>query len=1163
MSGWSLLVISAVYVGLLFAIAYWGDRRAARRPSAAPRPLIYSLALAVYCTSWTFYGAVGRAADSGWDYLPIYLGPMLVFLLGGPMLERLVVLCRHHNITSIADFIGARYGRRQALASLVTVIAVIGVLPYLALQLKAVADSLRVMTQPSPAGGSWLGDGALVTAALLSAFAILFGTRQVSSSESHHGLVLAVAFESVVKLLAFVAVGLYAAYGVFDGMGDAITAALGQPRVTEAMARPDWMTGFIAQTVLAMAAIVCLPRQFQIMVVENNHRSELRTARWVFPFYLLLVSVFVLPIAAAGALTAGSGAQPDMYVLSVPLAGERAQLALAAYIGGFSAATSMVIVSAIALSTMLSNELVMPALLRWHPLGIARGKDLSGLIKTVRRISIVLLLAFAYLYTRVIADRTLTSIGLLSFAAVLQFAPALIGGLYWRRGTHQGVLAGLVAGFAIWAYTLMLPALLGADSALLREGPFGIGWLRPHALFGIDWLDAVTHGTVWSLAFNLAGYVLVSGWVTPGLRDHLHAVRFIDVAAPAPAAGGDIAGTATVGDLRILLERFFGTDRAAELLREYGRRVGSTLQDRDRATPQMLRTSERLLTGALGASSARVVMSAMLRGRDMQVEDVIRVLDETSHALQFSRELLQAALEHLPQGVSVVDQELRLVAWNRRYVELFDYPPDLVVQEQPIEDLLRYNARRGLLGTDEDRSIEALVERRLEHMRAGRAHEHERRMPDGSVIQIRGNPMPGGGFVTSYTDVTAYKQAEARLQDLADTLEQRVRERTDELSHLAGELALAKSAAERANAAKTRFLAAASHDLVQPISAARLFVAARDPARLDAEADALMRNVEGSLNAAERLLSALLDISRLDAGALPVRREHVPLRDILGPLAAEFSVLAQERGLRLRARSSRHVVHSDPGLLRRILQNFLSNAMRYTEKGGVLIGCRRAGRELRIEVWDSGPGIDPARQHEIFEEFRRLHSHDALGERGMGLGLAIAERSARLLGHTIGLRSVPGRGSVFWVCVPLGNAAAVQAPLAVPPRPAPGFGGVRVLCIENEADVLAGLRALLESWGCRVVGCRNLDDALHEASSPPPDLVMADYHLDDGASGIDALDALQARWGQPVPGIVITADHTPQARQSALERGYAFLPKPVAVAKLRALMNRLLAARPS
>ncbi|MFA5940129.1 MAG: PAS domain-containing hybrid sensor histidine kinase/response regulator [Sinimarinibacterium sp.] len=1168
MPEWLLFLLSTLYVGVLFAIAYWGDRRAARASGPTARPWTYSLALAVYCTSWTFYGAVGRAAESGWDFLPIYLGPMLVFLLGAPLLERLLQLCRRHNITSVADFIGARYGRRQQLASLVTVIAVIGILPYLALQLKAVAVSMDVLVAPGSRSVGWLSDGALVTAILLAVFAILFGTRQVSSRENHHGLVLAVAFESIVKLAAFLVVGLYAAYGVFGGLGDAVAAALSQPKVTAAMARPQWMAGFFAQTVLAMAAILCLPRQFHIMIVENGDPADLRAARWIFPGYLALISLFVLPIAGAGAVVLGGSAPPDTYVLNLPLQGGHTGVALFAYLGGFSAATSMVIVSTIALSTMLSNELVIPLLLRWQPFGLARGHDLSGLIKGVRRLSIVALLALAYLYTRFFAaGGSLASIGLLSFAAVLQFAPALLGGLYWKRGTHQGVLAGLIAGFLVWGYTLMLPTLLGPDAALVRDGPLGLSWLRPQALLGVDWLDAVTHGTVWSLACNLLGYVLGSRWFVAGLRDHLHAVRFIGEVEPGALPREAAAGNATVGDLRTLLERFFGSERAAQQLHGYGTRIGVVLHDRDRATPELVRASERLLAGALGASSARVVMASMLRGRDMQVEDVIQLLDETSHALQFSRELLQAALEHLPQGVSVVDQELRLVAWNHRYVRLFGYPEELVTQGRPIEDLIRHNAEHGLIGglidAAQAQDIEALVARRLEHMRAGRAHEHEREMPDGTVIQIRGNPMPGGGFVTSYTDVSEYKRQQAHLQELADTLEQRVRERTDELSRLAGELAAAKATADRANTAKTRFLAAASHDLVQPISAARLFLAAVDRERAAPELRTLVQNVEGALAAAERLLSALLDISRLDAGALPVRREHLMLSTVLAPLTAEFAVLAKERGLELRARNCEAVVFTDPGLLRRILQNFLSNALRYTASGRVLLGCRRARGSVRIEVWDTGPGIPASRQQEIFEEFRRLRSHDTRGESGLGLGLAIADRTARLLGHEIGMRSTEGRGSVFWIRVPLGNPAAVRAPADPRARAAPAFDHPQVLCIENEAAVLAGMKALLESWGCRVVACTSLAEAeAHwRGGAHAPDLALVDYHLDDGASGIDALDALRRRWQRDVPGIVVTADHTPQARQAAVDRGYAFLPKPVAVAKLRALVNRILGER--
>ncbi len=1156
LSGWTLLLISTGYAGLLFAIASWGDWRARRRLEDRPQPWVYSLALAVYCTSWTFYGAVGRAAERGWDFLPIYLGPILILLLGAPLVARLIRVCKRHNLTSIADFIGARYGRRQSLAAGVTLIAVIGVLPYLALQLKAVATTVAVLASSDRALDGWLGDSALVTALLLAVFGILFGTREVSSNENHHGLVLAVAFESVVKLLAFVVVGVMSAYLVFDGIGEATAYALSRPAVRAAMAEPTWMSGFLAQTVLATAAMLCLPRQFQVLVVENTALSDLRTARWVFPLYLVVISLFVLPIAAAGAYLLPASAVPDTYVLSVPMALDQPWVALLAFIGGFSAATSMVIVSSIALSTMLSNEVVTPLLLRWQPLGIARGPDLSSLIKRVRRITIVLLLLLAYLYTRFfIGDGSLASIGLLSFAAVLQFAPALIGGLYWKRGTHTGVVVGLAIGFALWCYTLLLPALSGGGASWVVEGPWGIGGLRPQALLGISGFDPVTHGTLLSLLGNLAGYVLGSMLTAPGLRDHLHAVRFIgDLDLPPPIRPRLVGSNATVADLQTLLERFFGAARARALLEAYGHDTGHPLNARDRAPADWVRYCERLLAGVLGASSARVVMAAMLRGRDMQVEDVIRLLDETSHVIQFSRELTQAALEHLSQGVSVVDRDLRLVAWNRRYAELFQYPEALLVQGQPIETLIRFNARHGLLmGEGEG---EALVQRRLDHLRAGQPYEHEREMPDGSVIEIRGNPMPGGGFVTSYADVTAYKRAEARLQELAGSLEHRVRERTEELSAVNQQVVAAKADAERANRAKTRFLAAASHDLVQPISAAKLFLSAFDPQQATPDTlNTLQRNVEGALSAAEQLLSGLLDISRLEAGATPVQREDIPLSELLDPLTNEFRALALDAGIDLHAVASRVVIHSDPALLRRVLQNFLSNACRYTERGRILLGVRRIGTDrLRIEVHDTGPGIPAGRQREVFEEFRRLRRTGGRGVGGLGLGLAIAERTAGLLGHPIGLRSKEGRGSCFWIEVPRGRADRVRA-ASQPVAPTPMTRRPRILVIDNEPAVAAGMQALLERWGCEVFTAA---DETQAAAAAKPDLVMVDYHLDDDVSGIDVLARLQARWsGEPVPAIVITADHTPAARQAAQASGHAYLQKPVPLGRLRALINRL------
>jgi Na+/proline symporter/signal transduction histidine kinase len=1165
LQGWALFLVSALYVALLFAVAYWGDRRVARGLTPARKPWVYSLALGVYCTSWTFYGAVGRAVESGWDFLPIYLGPILVFAVGYGLVRRIVEISKRHNITSIADFIGARYGRHQQLGSLVALVALIGVLPYIALQLKAVSASFAVMARP----GASLPDTALLMALLLALFAILFGTRQVVSSENHHGMVLAIAFESVVKLIAFLGVGLYVTYGLFDGIGDAYGKALALPQVSSLVGEGGWQLGFLTQTLLAMSAVLCLPRQFHVAVVESTAPADLRTARWLFPAYLGLISAFVLPIAAAGLrVFPRAEVVGDSFVLALPLAGGHDGMALMAYLGGFSAATSMVIVATIALATMLCNEVVMPLLLRARFLSLAQRPDLSSLLKAIRRVAIVLIVMLAYVYYRLfIGPGTLAHIGLLSFSAVLLFAPGLVGGVLWRRGSYGGTLAGLAAGFVVWLYTLLLPTLLGGgDSALLRDGPFGIGWLRPQALFGVRGLDLLTHGTLWSLAVNLACYLGVPLLSAPRLSERLQAVRFLGGDEPQQAYAGRALPriNATVGDLRELLQRFFEPDRVVQFFREYSQqRGGAALLPGERAEPELARYTERLLVGALGAASARLILASTLRGRDMQPEDVVRLLDETSHAIQFNRELLRAALEHLPQGISVVDQELRLVAWNRRYIELLDYPEELISMGRPIEEVFRYNGRRGLLGGGEGGDTEEMIARRLAHMRAGHAYTRERTLPNGTVIETRGNPMPGGGFVTSYFDVTAYKRAQDSLREINETLETRVAERTAELTALNAALAEASFSAERANQAKTRFLAAASHDLVQPMNAARLFVTSIDRRGLPPSAAGLVGQVENSLAAAEALLASLLDISRLDAGAQEARAEHFELARVLEPLAAEFRALAETRGLELRAVPSRAVVHSDPRLLRRVLQNFLANAVRYTRRGRILLGSRHVDGALRIEVWDTGPGIPADKQREIFEEFRRLEAQEPGGERGLGLGLAIAERIAQRLGHRLSLRSWPGRGSVFAITVPLGERARI----APPPRQefrrsSDRVAGALVLCLDNEPSVLAGMEALLGNWGCRVIGVRDRAAALaaveqHEV----PDLLLMDYHLDGGINGIEVAEELRQLWHAELPVLVLTADHTQQAREAAAARGFTLLPKPVKPAALRALMGRLLAAR--
>ncbi|MES2684160.1 MAG: hybrid sensor histidine kinase/response regulator [Pseudomonadota bacterium] len=1165
LSGWALFLISAGYVALLFGIAHHGDRARAKDLQAGRKPpsraWVYSLALGVYCTSWTFYGAVGRAAGSGWDFLPIYLGPLLVFMFGAPLLARIIAVSKRHNITSIADFIGARYGRHQRLAMLATLVAVIGVVPYIALQLKAVAFGFEVLASPigitDAAGTHRFADSALVIAILLAGFAILFGTRQVLASESHHGIVLAIAFESLIKLAAFLAVGLYACYSVFNGIGDAYAQALKLPQLTEPLSSASWQAGFWTQTLLAAIAIVCLPRQFHVTVVESTSPRDLKRARWVFPLYIVLISLFVVPIAAAGLLHLPAGTPADTFVLALPLAQGHGWLSLAAYLGGFSAATSMVIVETIALSTMLSNEVLMPLLLRSQRLGLPARGDLSGLLKRIRRVAIVAIIAVAWLYYRLFTGPgTLSAIGLLSFVAVAQFAPAVLGGMAWRGGSYHGAIWGLASGFAVWGYTLLLPALFGSSEAgrdWLAQGLFGIEALRPYALFGSTGLDPLTHGALWSLATNTLAYGAVSWLAQPRLAERLQAVQFLGLdalpasALPSPAA----VMPATAGDLLALLERFLGPARAQVQVRDFNALRGKPAPTgHERADRELLRFTEHMLAGALGASSARLLLSSTLRGRDMQPEDVIRLLDETSHAIVFSQERLRATLEHLSQGVSVIDKDLRLVAWNRRYLELFSYPPDLIHIGQPIETLFRFNAQRGLLGAGD---VETLVARRMEHVQRGTPHVHERQMPDGSVIEIRGTPTPGGGFVTSYSDVTAYTRAQAALKTANDTLERRVAERTAALD-------IASRSAERANDAKTRFLAAASHDLVQPLHAARLFLASADPRTVPAETSVLLSRIGDSLAAAEQLLSGLLDISKLDAGALPVHRETFVADTVLLPLAREFEALAASRGLSFRYRPTHALLHSDPALLRRVLQNFLGNAVRYTSSGGVLLGVRRAGQALRIEVWDTGPGIAREQQRTIFEEFRRLHPHDAAGERGLGLGLAISERIAKLLDHAISLHSVPGRGSVFAVTVPLGAARDLPLPRAAGDTERANDQSAQVLIIDNEPLALAALSALLQRWGHHVMAAADLDAALAlTAGKAPPDLLLVDYHLDDNQSGIDAAARLCAHWRVAVPCAVITADPTRAARDAAMAAGHALLQKPVKPAALRALVQRLLA----
>ena len=1170
-STWVLLLLSVGYVMLLFAIAYWGDRD--KRRAVFRRSLVYSLTLAVYCTSWTFYGAVGTATQNGWGYLPIYLGPILVIFFGWPVIRRIVAVSKRQNLTSIADFIAARYGKAQSLAVLVTIIATIGSVPYIALQLKAVVGAFGIvsdygLTVDAASGVADYGT-ALFVAAALAIFAILFGTRKIDVTEHHEGMMLAIAFESVVKLLAFIAVGLFALFLVGDS-GDA--GKLQQ--AASPFAFDHWPDTFVTQLVLASAAIFCLPRQFHVAVVEAHEDADIRSSRWIFPLYLLVFSAFVVPITLAGlqALPVGvySG---DAFVLALPMQAGYDTLTVLAFLGGFSAATGMVIVSCVALSTMISNEVVMPSLLRIKALGLSEKKDLSRLLIHIRRGSIVAILAFAYLYYLATDESAaLASIGLLSFAAAAQVAPLILFGLYWPRSTRSGAIAGLATGFAIWTYTLFLPNLARSglfDTGFIDQGLFSLSWLRPEALLVDLQAPPLTHGVTWSLLANISVLVGVSLATRQSLVEKIQARAFNSpVQSRRRTRSVGTGGEITNADLRTLAERFLGEAQATRSLAEFAEAEGVDIAPAAAADRRLLQFTERLLSGAIGAASARVVMTTALQRTGMAIGDVVLLLDETSQAIRFNRQLLEATLENITQGVSVADASQRLIGWNSRYIELFAYPTGMVHVGKPVAELIRYNLELGRFG---EKHVEQEIAKRLRFMQSGSSYHYQSAFFDGKVIEIRGQPMREGGYVTTYTDITDFKAAENALVEAKQLLEQRVADRTAELEDAMLARRRAKADAEDANASKTRFLAAAAHDLLQPLNAAKLFAALLNEHRdeMAAEQGDLVERVESGLTAVEDLLSAILDISRLDTAAPVPSPEVIPVNELFDALKIQFAQTFADEGLELRFAESDLHVRSDRALLRRILQNFVSNARRYTREGGVLVGCRRQGQSVALQVIDTGIGIAAEDRQRIFEEFHRLSGGDKQTKRGLGLGLAIVDRIARLLDHPVELRSEPGKGSCFEVHVP--RAAKPQDKPAVTPQSEPRqrttLAGQVIVCVDNEPEILDAMERLLGKWGARPLTAGHCDEAvakvlrLREDESLEPAILLVDYHLDDDATGLEVVAAVREALGHDVPTVVLTADHSDAVAADIGEAGHPILHKPVKPAALRALVNRLLSRR--
>ncbi len=704
----------------------------------------------------------------------------------------------------------------------------------------------------------------------------------------------------------------------------------------------------------------------------------------------------MVPIALAGLLTFPAGqVDSDMFVLALPLLAEASVFTIIAFIGGLSAATAMVIVESVALAIMVSNDLVVPFFLKRRSELVTGKGDVGELLLRIRRIAIFLILVLAYLYYRAVGDAQLAAIGLLSFAAVAQLAPAFFGGLFWRQGTARGAIAGLTVGILAWFYTLLLPSAAGTgivSPSVLADGPFGIWFLRPTALFGLD-LPQLAHGVFWSLALNIMAYIGFSLSRAPEAIERVQADLFVPDSAPAPSFRL-WRSAVTVDELMTAVARYIGQERTRSSFESFAAAKRIDLSPGSSADFQLLQHAEHLLASAIGAASSRLVLSLLLRKRTVSTRAALKLLDDANAAIHYNREILQTALEHVSEGIAVFDKDLQLVCWNRTFGEILDLPRDMIGIGARLDEILRVHAGRGVFGTGD---IETLVHERVQRYAAGSEPFIERFAARGLVLEVRANQMPGGGIVTTFTDVTPSVEA-------AEALEQRVRERTTELTLLNAELVRAKADAEEANISKTRFLAAASHDILQPLNAARLYVTSlverQGQGQGLGEDGKLVGNIDASLDAVEEIFGALLDISRLDTGAMKPENSSFRIDEVMRQLEVEFAPLARERGLELDVRSGGATVRSDRRLLRRLLQNLISNAIKYTPKGRVLVGCRRqkgrCGSKCATPDWEFRLRRR-ARSSANFIACRRAPRV----ARGLGLGLSIVERISRVLGHPV------------------------------------------------------------------------------------------------------------------------------------------------------------------
>ena len=1116
LSIWTVGTIVGFYLLALFALAFWGDRHLRDNRQ---HPVLYSLGLGVHCTSWAFFGTTSQAAQYGWAVIPTYLGITLTMAFAFPVILHISRLCQQHNISSLADLISLKYQHSHLIAALITLLCFFGVVPYIALQLDAITKSINLLTGEPQTTTPWLS---IYVAGLLAIFAITFGTRTLNLTDKHPGLLLTIAFESIIKLVALWAVGIFVCFFLFDGALDLISNAASNDSARDVIYADSAPWVYLSHVALGVCSMFVLPRQFHMNFVEQNGEGELRTARWLFPLYLFGMTLFIIPIALAGKMLLPVGTSSDAYVLALPLHTENIALSSFAFIGGLSATTSMVIVATLAMGIMISNNVVTPLWLKARLKTSPNQSMQPSKILSIRRITVVVVLSIALWYHLNISQAApLVKSGVIAIALLAQCMPVLMFGIYWRRSSKAAAVSALLVGSTCWAIFLLYPSLL--SSYYFNPAPTD---------------QALGLGFAFSLLANCITFVVVA------FISSRHGTNETDTTLQSNSPPNLLV---KVRDLMALTERVLESATHSQLVKQLTIDV-ERASSSGYASQALIDRVNKLLAAQVGAPSARILLGAIADTGRAALPELVDWVEEATQSFQFNHEVLQSSVQNIEQGISVVDDKLQLLAWNDRYVELFAYPKGFLKAGMPITDILSYNAKRGLFNPSS-------IDKRVSYMREGTRHKHIRKQPDGKVIELNGAPLPGGGYVTTYSDITEYMAIQKELESAKEDLEERVAQRTAELEE-------AKLQADKANESKTKFLAAAGHDLMQPFNAATLFASMLSKKTQGSELATLSEGVVNSLDNAQSLLSMLLDMTKLDAGVLIPQKTEFAIDEMLSSLVQEFSVIAKQKGVTLRYVQTNVMVYSDKNLLRRVLQNLLSNAVRYTPKGSILVGVRRiqtanTEKKIKLCVYDTGLGIAAHQQHEIFSEFHQLDNNK--GE-GIGLGLTIVEKICRLLGHQVGLTSLPGKGSCFSVTATRimhtsGNSKQVLKTESY--NKELFLENKRFLLVENDEQVANAMCALLADWGANTTLITSGTEA-HNVSHQHFDVLIADYHLNYGENGFDVAAILSEENVSFALKILVTANRSNEIREKAAASQFSYLPKPLKPAALKRLLKQSL-----